>query len=355
MIASGKLFLTALVLFFLGCSHRVTVRNDFPFVSAPSQPITLAFVGDILLGASSLQKLEEEGPHVFFEHTAAFLQAADITCGNLEGPLSLRGTPFQHKTFTFRTPPKAAEGLKQAGFDVVTLANNHIMDFGLEALEDTQETLTRHGIAFCGAGRNLEEARRPACLTVKGKNIAFLSYSRTLPADFWATRTRAGCAPAFENFVTEDIRAARAEGADFVIVQFHWGQEKSTHLRAYQKTLAYAAIASGADAVIGHHPHIWQPLELYQGKPIAYSIGNFTFGSRSSSVSTSGILYLIFDPNGSFLRGEILPLDVNNFRVHFVPKQLDPPHAQSFFHQLAALSPNAVLTLLENKIYWEVP
>src|SRR6185369_11576472 len=108
-----------------------------------------------------------------------------------------------------------------------------------------------------------------------------------------------------------------------VVVCWHWGREKSTKLRSYQPYLAHEAIDAGADAVIGHHPHIWQGLEVYHGKPIAYSIGNFSFGSLTG-ISASGILYLSFDQKNQWAGGKIVPLDVNNYRVRFASDVMTP-------------------------------
>src|SRR5581483_7795482 len=267
-----------------------------------NQPITLAFTGDIMMGGSADHKLKTEGPDSFFTFTRSLIKYADLAMGNLEGPLGTGGTKFPHKKYNFLVDPAAAIGLAHAGFKLLTMANNHTMDFGVEALQSTFAALDAQGLKHAGAGMNETEAREPAMFEIKGHRVAVLAYSLTEPTEYWATSTRAKC-------------------ADIVVVCCHWGQEKHTRLRGYQPTLAHLAIDAGADAVVCHHPHIWQTLETYHGKPIAYAIGNFCFGALTS-ISQSGILYLTFGEKGVWLGGKIFPLNVRNGQVNFAARPM---------------------------------
>ena len=198
-----------------------------------------------------------------FGATKAELAKGDINLANLESPVAAGGVEFTGKKFRFRAEPEVAFAIKKAGFNVVTLANNHSMDFGGKALAETMLNLKGVGIAWVGAGVTLAEARKAAIFDVKGKKVAFLGYSLTQPNEFYAASQRAGTVPGYGKFFEADIAAARRE-ADYVIVSFHWGTEGSFQVKPYQRTAAHKAIAAGADVVIGHHPHVLQGVERYR-------------------------------------------------------------------------------------------
>jgi len=314
----------------------------------------LAFTGDIMMGGRAADKLKTEGPDSFFTYTTPLLSRADIAMGNLEGPLGLTGKNTVKKKYTFLVDPSAALGLAHAGFKLLTLANNHTMDFGVTALQSTLKALDEQGLKHTGAGMNLAEARQPAWFEMKGRKVAVLAYSLTYPSEFWATEKSPGCAPAHADLMKEDIQAARAKGADLVMVCCHWGQEKHTRLRYYQPDLAHMAIDAGADAVVGHHPHIWQGLEVYHGKPIAYAIGNFSFGTLTG-IKASGILYLSFDAKNHWAGGKIFPMDVNNYQVQFAPRPMQPKAAKGFYDYLKKMSKSADLSFGESEFEWKAP
>src|SRR5579871_6661408 len=327
-------------------------------MAVSNEPLTLAFTGDIMMGGSAAYKLKTEGPDSFFTHTEVLLKQADIAMGNLEGPLGTGGAKFPHKKYNLLVDPSAATGLAHAGFKLLTLANNHTMDFGEEALQSTLAALDLQGLQHCGAGMDDAAARKPAWFEIKGHKVAVLAYSLTYPTEYWATAAHPGCAAASGPDMKDDITKARRLGADIVVVCCHWGQEKHTRLRWYQPTLAHLAIDAGADAVVCHHPHIWQQLEVYKGKPIAYAIGNFAFGTVTS-ISQSGILYLTFGERGKWLGGDIVPLDVFNSQVAFNPRPMNKAGAVKFYLYLKKLSKrNADLKLVEGKvpeIEWTAP
>ena len=299
------------------------------WAGAPRLPnddeITIAAVGDVMLGGRTGPFLVENGPDYPYREVMSVLNQADLVAANLESPISTRGAAVKDKQFTLRAEPLAARSLKSAGIRVVTLANNHSLDFGPLALQDTLDALTENDILFTGAGMNLEDARSAALVKIKGKTLAFLSYSLTFPVDFYASGGRAGTAPGYADFVKADILKARPK-ADLVIVSFHWGAELMTTAKEYQIDLGHQAIDWGADLVLGHHPHVLQELELYKGRLIAYSLGNFVFGSESNRTNTSMILLLTFQGN-TLVRAGIVPIDVNNYRVHYQPRILSGPAA----------------------------
>jgi poly-gamma-glutamate capsule biosynthesis protein CapA/YwtB (metallophosphatase superfamily) len=292
-------------------------------------------VGDIMLSGSGAATLKKKGYDYPFAATTAELRKGDITIGNLESPIARGGKEFTGKKYRFRCAPQGAPALKTAGFSLVTLANNHMMDFGASALEETRQHLALAGVGFAGAGQSLAEARQGTIMNVGGVRVAFLAYSLTLPTRFYATSGRPGTAPGFYRFYREDIAAARKEAA-YVLVSFHWGAESTSQPRAYQITAAHRAIDAGADVVIGHHPHVLQGIERYKNGIVFYSLGNFAFGSSSSSCARSVIARITLD-NG--VKGvELVPLNVLNREVHFQPRVLSGKKGQKVIDHLNIIS-----------------
>jgi len=219
--------------------------------------IIITAVGDIMLAGRWAPLLNKSGYNYPFDGVRNALAATDIALANLESPIAATGSEYRGKKYRFRAEPQVAHAIRAAGFNLVTLANNHSMDFGGEALIETLRHLSNNGIAAIGAGTDISEARKMALYTIKGKKIAFLGYSLTQPVDFFAGQNRPGTAPGYEKFVTADVARARSQ-ADYVIVSFHWGKEAVSTVQSYQRTAAHNAIDAGADVIIGHHPHILQ-------------------------------------------------------------------------------------------------
>lgn len=284
----------------------------------PEPRLTLAAVGDLYLGGHLGRYILEKGPGYPWEGTRHILSAADLRLGNLEVMLSLKGEVYTPKQYTLRADPRTVTALVDAGFNVVSLANNHAMDFGPIALAETIELLDRHGIAHSGAGANLAAARAPAYLTVGGLRLAFLSYSLTYPVEFYAGRSKPGTAPGYESYLRVDIPAAKKQ-ADLVIVSFHWSGEMLNFPKDYQRNIGRLSIDLGASLVVGHHPHVLQGFEVYRGGLIAYSLGNFAFGSLSSRVGDSAILLVDLDRQGP-VTAWLYPINVNNYQVAFQPR-----------------------------------
>lgn len=250
--------------------------------SATKNPLTdihLVIVGDM--------EINRKDPEKVFEKVAPELEKADLRFGGLEASLSERGSPAQGKII-MRHSPAMITGYLAGGFEVVAFASNHCLDYGMEPFLDTLELLDRHQIRYVGAGRNIEEARRPAIIEKKGTRIGFLSYLLELPLGWGAHPTKPGVAPIRQDalfgppYVNEedleamaaDIARTRAE-VDVLIASYHWGASQSRTLTVSQKAVARAAIDAGADLIIGRHPHILQGIEVYKGKAIFYALGNF--------------------------------------------------------------------------------
>lgn len=252
--------------------------------TSKSKKVCLAFAGDIYLSDFVLQAYQKEGNQISGVLDDGFrekIAEADLFVANEEFPFSDRGTAAKDKQFTFRLPTEKVSMFQELGLDLVTLANNHALDFGKDALLDTCETLDKADIRYVGAGKNLEEASSPVILEVNGLKLAFLGTTRVMPEYSWAAQKDS--AGMFETYNPEallkKIREVRAV-SDYVIVYVHWGVERETTPKDYQRTMGKQYIDAGADLVIGSHPHVLQGIEYYQGKPIVYSLGNFIFGSQ---------------------------------------------------------------------------
>jgi poly-gamma-glutamate synthesis protein (capsule biosynthesis protein) len=282
------------------CALALAASPVAAFAATASKPptITVVAVGDIMFSGSSGRLVSSKGPKAPFTSTRRILSGADVTVGNLETPLSRRGAPVAGKSFTFRGTPRAAKGLRWAGFDFLSLANNHARDYGSVALKDTVRTLDSVGIAHAGAGKNRRAAWKPAIIERNGATIAFLGFSQIGPSNFSATSSRAGTAYTMNrSAVNRAIRRA-SKPADYVIVSFHWGVEKDYRANARQIADGRAAIRSGADLVLSHHPHVIQGVEFYRKGLIAYSLGNFVFSPGSVQGRDSMILRLTLSPKG---------------------------------------------------------
>lgn len=301
---------------------------------AAAEEILIHAVGDLMLAGRWAPDLKKSGYDYAFGGVTKELAKGDINIANLESPISTGGTEFKTKKFRFRAEPQVVAAIRKAGFNLVTLANNHTMDFGGKALVDTIQNLEKAGIVSLGAGKNLQEARKMALYKIKGKKVAFLGYSLTQPIEFFAGENRAGTAPGYERLVVEDVARAHKE-ADYVVVSFHWGTEATGVVRDYQRRTAHAAIDAGADVIIGHHPHVLQGIERYRNGIIFYSLGNFTFVGRSKTADVSAIIRLTLADKR---KAEILPLDVLYRRVGYQPKILSGKPAKEVIERLNKLS-----------------
>ena len=244
--------------------------------------IHVSAVGDLMLDRALGYAIANGDPSFPFSVVAPELKRADLTIGNLESALGDRGQPAA-KSYTFRAPPAAADSLASAGFDLLTLANNHALDFGPEALNQAMTLLAAKGIATVGAGVDETSARKPAILERMGLRIAFLGYV-DVPVEVggfdtreWsATESTPGLAWADLSHIDQDVAAADKE-ADIVIVLLHSGYEYVLPPSPAQEDAAHKAVDAGADLVIGHHAHVLQGAEFRDDAVIAYGLGNFAF------------------------------------------------------------------------------
>jgi len=264
------------------------------------EEVTLAFTGDVLLASRIGRAIEAHGPDYPWDGVREVLSAADIAAVNLENCVSTRGVPFD-KRWVFRAAPESLAGLKNAGVDLVWLANNHTFDYGLDAFLDTLDYLDQYGILYAGGGENLAEALEPVIIEAGGLRFAFLAATQWFIYAGAAGESSPGLVVTryHERALRETVSRLKEEGqADYVVVSFHWGIEREHLASDYQERLGRALIDAGADIIIGHHPHFLQGIELYNHRPIAYSLGNFVFTYTTRETMDSVILLITVDSQG---------------------------------------------------------
>ena len=266
-----------------------TSLTTLPPTSRPARSWTLLAGGDVLMTRTEPAGIDP------FAALDPPLGSSDFSLVNVEMSISDRGVPHW-KRFVFRAPPSAAETIAAGGVRVASLANNHANDYGPDALLDTVELLEAAGVATVGAGSNADEAYQYRLLsTERGVRVAFVGASMIVPAGFTASADTPGIASAHSPArVLDTVRAAAAE-ADAVIVAVHWGIERDTCPSNDQRLFARQLLDAGADAIIGHHPHVLQPVESVGNKLVAYSLGNFIWHARSGVLGETGVLQIDFD------------------------------------------------------------
>lgn len=300
---------------------------------------TLVFAGDVYFSDYVLANYNQSGiSAVLSEPLRNELSGADITMLNNEFPYSTRGTKAPDKQFTFRIDPSYVSILKESGTDIVTLANNHVLDYGTDALTDTFQTLDDAGIAYAGAGNSLERASRLITKKAGGRTFGFLAASRVFPVVSWnVENAQPGVFSAYDpSRLTAAVSEARKK-CDFLCVYVHWGIERSTQPEAYQVSMAHALIDAGADAVIGAHPHVLQGVEYYKEKPVFYSLGNFIF---YQNIERTAIAKLTLKPDNT-TSWQLLPAKASGACTSLVS---DAASRQEFYNYMEGLCVNAHFT-----------
>lgn len=302
--------------------------------------VSLALVGDLLPAARVLDLMKINGYDYPFREAKSILEAADITAGNLETPITTRGTPAEDKQYVFRGTPETVPALKEAGFDFLSLANNHTLDYGWEGLSDTMDYLDDADLQHAGSGNDDREAFTPAYIERNGITVAFVSVTRVVPEVSWkADRTHAGVAEAYTPARAEAAIKEAKQNADIVVVMVHWGEEKKETPIPTQTDLGHRFVDAGADLVVGSHPHVLQGIEAYKGKWIAYSLGNFIFTTTlSSKTSETGVLNAECKKDGSCSL-KFQPM----FATNSQPAPMEATAAAALLARLSALSIGATV------------
>lgn len=290
-----------LILCFVLPEHQLSLRNNLqetinasgaslPKIDNKTEKITLMAVGDVMLDRGVALKINKVGQKDYkfpFLKIADYLNQTDLVFGNLESIISDKGSD-QGGKYSFRADPRAADALRYAGFNILSVANNHIFNYGREAMEDSFRRIKAAGMDYVGGGFNKEEARSAVVKNIKGTKIAFLAYNVLGSKSWVAENNKSGIAWPDEETARE-IKKAKEEN-DLVIVSFHFGEEYQTQPSELQKNLARVAVEAGADLILGHHPHVAQPVEQYKNGWIAYSLGNFVFDQNFSQKTMEGLL-----------------------------------------------------------------
>ncbi len=273
--------------------------------------VTISFAGDISFaeGYANMSHYHSSGNDItkcILPEVIEVMDSADIMMLNNEFTYSTRGAPLSGKTFTFRAMPQMAQNLSRLSVDLVSLANNHVYDYGETALLDTMDTLDQYGIPYVGAGRNLEEAKKIVYFQSGGLRIAFVSATQVERSYVFtkeATDQIPGVLRTFQPDTFQEVIRKAEETSDFVVVYVHWGTEGTNYFEGDQQLLGYQYIDAGADLVIGAHPHCLQGIEYYKGVPIVYSLGNYWFNSKTldtglveADVGEDGLKELRFVP-----------------------------------------------------------
>jgi len=304
---------------------RLTINQSGPF--------SLIAVGDIMPGERMNHPIRKFGPDYPFYSVYPIFRRSCIVLGNLEGPFA-KHAEQQKRNFTYKVDPKNVRILRRAGFNVLTMANNHLLDCGREGIVETFSALKKHNIKYIGAGKNEEEAHSPEILQAGKYKIGLLGY-------YWNQRTAArgnkpGSAMDTKDHLANDIRKLRSL-VDRVVVTVHWGVPYDRYPSEEDKKKAHFAIDCGADIIIGHHPHIVQPFEVYKNRPVFYSIGNFAFGSGNSKAEA---ILTAFDFQDDFTDITIFPVYIKNRdkRIYYQPKILIGNAALKSINRLKVIS-----------------
>lgn len=272
--------------------------------------ITLMFVGDIMLSRSVGDKMKKVNDWSWpFLKVADYLNGADLLFGNLEGPISAQGVNVG-SIYSFRADPKTAQGLKYAGFDILSVANNHIGDWGEIAMEDTLRFLTENAIEYIGGGFSEADSHKPVIKEIKGVRFAFLAYTALGARQTEARGETSGITWLNVDRMKQDIKNV-LEYSDFVVVSIHFGEEYQSNSNQFQKNAARSAIDAGASLVIGHHPHVIQEIENYNEGYIAYSLGNFIFDQFFSKETMEGLLLKVITTGKEIVKIEPIKINIS--------------------------------------------
>lgn len=248
-----------------------------------------------------------------FRETYQTTTQGDIVFGNLESPL-IEGPIVNTGTMVFRADPQAVAGLTFGGFNVLSLANNHFKNKGDAGISQTIATLDENSVAHAGAGMDSDQARAPAIIEVKGKKFGFLAYldSSFTPASYEAATDRSGSPFLNEQTLIEDLDKLKGQ-ADIMIVSMHAGTEYTLQPTQKQINFAHTAIDHGAKLVIGHHPHVVQPLEKYKDGYILYSLGNFIFDQMWSEETREGAIATVEFSGLDIVDVKLIPIKIYDY------------------------------------------
>lgn len=310
-------------------------ETEMVWAEPEAETIKLLFGGDVLLSEHVLNAYRKAGgiEGVLNPGYRQEIGAADFFMVNQEFPFSSRGTAAIDKEYTFRLAPEYVSLFDEMGIDAVTLANNHALDFGAEALLDSCDTLAQAGIAHTGAGANLEQAKQPVIFEKNQLRVGIIGATRVIPEAGWAAGvSHPGMLSTYDPAVLLKAIEQLKEVCDYVVVFVHWGIERDEKPQEYQRTLGQQYIDAGADLVVGSHPHVLQGIEYYKGKPVVYSLGNFVFGS---SIPRTALLAVSIDEE---TKTPVLKLLPGTSKAGYTQMLKDTAGQQAFYRYMESIS-----------------
>ena len=296
-----------------------------------TEDFTMFFTGDVMLQYCT-GIYESKGINgILSEYLEQEMVSADMTVINNEFPFSTRGTQAPDKQYTFRVNPTYVSALLDLGVDVASLANNHALDYGKDALLDTFTTLDNAGISYVGAGETKERAEEAIFVEAGGRKIGVLAASRVIPVVEWNIETsQPGMLCTYDSSrLVQRIKEIESQ-CDYVVVFVHWGIERNAYPEEYQRNLAKQYIDAGADLIVGNHSHVPQGIEYYNGVPIVYCLGNYIF--NKNGVDTYA-LKAVFDTEGNTSL-QVIPVDSRDY----LTGELTGEEAQAFYDYLEGIS-----------------
>jgi poly-gamma-glutamate capsule biosynthesis protein CapA/YwtB (metallophosphatase superfamily) len=310
-----------------------------PIYKHTDPEISIVFAGDTMMDWSIKDTVKTKGPDYPFRYVKEEIEASDYAVVNLETAVTNHTGVFS-KEYNFKSDPIALQGLKNAGFDLISLANNHTMDYEAKGLLDTMHYINTYGLSYIGAGNDSKEAYNSKEVVIKGKKFRFLAFSRVLPSTSWgAGESSPGLANGYNLDLLEEIVSRESKLCDYLMVYMHWGKERSKHPEPYQVNYARTMIDAGADAIVGSHPHVLQGFQYYKGKPIAFSLGNFLFPDYVKGNSAETGLLKINIINGK-IGMQFKPYFIKNDTII----KLDPDEEKRILAKLEELSYQIKLT-----------
>jgi len=292
--------------------------------AAVEERFTLAFTGDMMLGRWVNDVIQSKGPSYPLGNTAPILSEADLTLVNLECVIARGGKMWMRppRVFYFKASPLAIEVLQKGGVDYVTLANNHALDFGYEALEESFELLEKAGIQWAGAGRMLAEAKQPAILKAGDMSVAVLAATDNFP-EYAAGEDHPGTwyldippPQTFDQEVSAKITQLRKEGVDLIVFSLHWGPNMVKFPPSEFQVFARRLVDLGVDIVHGHSAHVFQGIEIYQNKIIFYDTGDFVDDYWVDEAIDEQFIYIVHGKNKTPTEIELIPVKIARYQVN---------------------------------------
>ena len=306
-------------------------------VGKESDFVSLMLAGDLCLAEDGfvLDYFDETG--VLSDYISPIIlektNKADIFLINHEYSASTRGEPLHGKYYTFRAKPERISLLEEMGADIVSLANNHVYDYGAEAFEDTLQGLNDAGIAYIGGGMNYKEAAKPVFFMVNGIKIGYVAASRAEKMRFTpeATNNSSGIVRMYDLENIKNIISSASKQCDFLIAYLHWGTEDSPYFEQYQHDIASTLFEIGADIIVGGHPHVLQGMEYIDGKPVVYSLGDFWFNDETKY---TGMLDLQVDIDG-IKQMKFIPCIQSGYKTQYIEKEEEQLKLISYLNKLS--------------------